>query len=43
MERGRLVQQGNHDELMASGGLYRELFELQASGYLTGTDDALPR
>ncbi|MFF5180064.1 ABC transporter ATP-binding protein [Micromonospora sp. NPDC000316] len=43
MERGRLVQHGNHDELMAAGGLYRELFELQASGYLTGTDDALPR
>ncbi|MGW3890546.1 ABC transporter ATP-binding protein [Micromonospora chokoriensis] len=43
LERGRLVQQGNHDELIAAGGLYRELFELQASGYLSGTDDALPR
>ncbi|MFC0003575.1 ABC transporter ATP-binding protein [Micromonospora siamensis] len=36
MDHGRLVQRGNHDELMAAGGLYRELFELQASGYLAG-------
>ncbi|WP_091107288.1 ABC transporter ATP-binding protein [Micromonospora citrea] len=46
MERGRLVQHGTHDELMSAGGLYRELFELQASGYLAGSpaaDDALPR
>ncbi|WP_433320906.1 ABC transporter ATP-binding protein [Micromonospora sp. CA-269861] len=42
LERGRLVQQGSHDELMAAGGLYRELFELQASGYLTGVGEAHP-
>lgn len=29
MNRGRIVQQGSHDELMAQGGLYRTLFELQ--------------
>ncbi|WP_320064217.1 ABC transporter ATP-binding protein [Micromonospora sp. RTGN7] len=34
MERGRLVQCGTHDELVAADGLYRELFDLQASGYL---------
>lgn len=34
MDQGRLVQQGTHDELMAAGGLYRELFDLQAAGYL---------
>ncbi|MEV4629869.1 ABC transporter ATP-binding protein [Micromonospora sp. NPDC049523] len=34
MREGRLVQQGNHDELMAQDGLYRELFDLQAAGYL---------
>ncbi|MEU4473262.1 ABC transporter ATP-binding protein [Micromonospora sp. NPDC023888] len=39
LERGRLVQHGSHDELMAAGGLYRELFDLQASGYLTGTNE----
>ncbi|MFI9639872.1 ABC transporter ATP-binding protein [Micromonospora sp. NPDC051925] len=38
MDHGRLVQQGNHDELMAADGPYRELFELQASGYLAATE-----
>lgn len=33
MRHGRLIEAGNHDELMAADGLYRELFELQASGY----------
>ncbi|WP_329100730.1 ABC transporter ATP-binding protein/permease [Micromonospora sp. NBC_01699] len=36
MRDGRLVQQGDHDELMAQDGLYRELFDLQAAGYLPG-------
>jgi ATP-binding cassette subfamily B protein len=31
---GRLVEDGSHDELMASGGLYAELFALQARAYL---------
>ncbi|MER5335255.1 ABC transporter ATP-binding protein [Micromonospora sp. NPDC002717] len=46
MAQGRLVQQGTHDELMSADGLYRELFDLQASGYLArspATDDGLPR
>ncbi|MGK5675539.1 ABC transporter ATP-binding protein [Micromonospora sp. URMC 106] len=46
MEHGRLVQQGTHDELMSADGLYRELFDLQASGYLArspAADDAVPR
>lgn len=29
MNQGKLVQQGSHEELMAEGGLYRTLFELQ--------------
>jgi ATP-binding cassette subfamily B protein/ATP-binding cassette subfamily C protein len=33
LHEGRVVQQGDHDALMAAGGLYRELFELQAKGY----------
>ncbi|WP_431881323.1 ABC transporter ATP-binding protein [Micromonospora chalcea] len=37
MDHGRLVQSGDHDTLMAQGGLYRELFELQAAGYLAGS------
>ena len=37
IDRGRLVEQGSHAELMDRGGLYAELFRLQASGY--GDDD----
>ena len=33
MHEGRLVEQGRHDELIAAGGRYAELFALQASGY----------
>jgi len=30
---GRIEEQGTHSQLVASGGRYAELFELQASGY----------
>jgi ATP-binding cassette, subfamily B, bacterial len=30
VERGRVVELGSHDELMALGGRYREMFDLQA-------------
>jgi len=30
---GELADQGTHDELLARGGLYAELFSLQAAGY----------
>ena len=33
LDEGRLVESGSHDELVASGGKYAELFELQAAGY----------
>ncbi|MGI5215044.1 ABC transporter ATP-binding protein [Plantactinospora sp. CA-290183] len=33
MRAGRLIEEGVHEQLMAAGGLYRELFDLQASGY----------
>ncbi|WP_432958690.1 ABC transporter ATP-binding protein [Micromonospora haikouensis] len=42
LERGRLVQQGTHDELVAADGLYRELFHLQASGYVADTEGVAP-
>ncbi|HZE89771.1 MAG TPA: ABC transporter ATP-binding protein, partial [Verrucomicrobiae bacterium] len=29
MEQGRIAQQGTHDELIAAGGLYRRLYEVQ--------------
>jgi ATP-binding cassette subfamily B protein len=39
MDRGRLIQAGTHDELIVRDGLYRELFDLQASGYLDRESD----
>jgi len=33
LAEGRLEDSGTHDELMARGGRYAELFELQAAGY----------
>lgn len=33
LEGGRAVEVGSHDELLATGGRYAELFELQAAGY----------
>lgn len=33
LRRGRIVEQGTHDELMRAGGPYAELYELQARGY----------
>ena len=36
LHEGRVVEHGSHDELMELGGLYAELFDLQASAYLPG-------
>ncbi|WP_457808319.1 ABC transporter ATP-binding protein [Kushneria sp. EE4] len=33
MDRGRIIERGSHDELIAARGRYAELFELQAAGY----------
>jgi len=33
LERGRVIELGTHDELMAAGGRYRTMFELQASRF----------
>jgi ATP-binding cassette, subfamily B, bacterial len=33
LDRGRIVQHGDHDQLMASGGLYADLYSLQVSAY----------
>ncbi|HEX9203715.1 MAG TPA: ATP-binding cassette domain-containing protein, partial [Vicinamibacteria bacterium] len=33
LQGGELIDQGTHEELLARGGLYAELFGLQAAGY----------
>jgi len=33
LENGRILEEGNHEELMKVKGLYAELFEIQARGY----------
>jgi ABC-type multidrug transport system fused ATPase/permease subunit len=33
LERGRVVENGTHAELLAQGGLYARMFRLQAEGY----------
>jgi ATP-binding cassette subfamily B protein len=33
LQRGEVVEEGTHRELVARGGLYGELFAMQAAGY----------
>lgn len=33
MQQGEIEETGTHEELVASGGLYNELFKMQAAGY----------
>ena len=35
MDHGQIVEQGTHQELMAAGGRYRELYEMQFAGLQT--------
>ena len=34
MDRGRIVEDGTHDELVAKGGLYAQLWQRQSGGFL---------
>lgn len=36
LEHGRIVEMGSHDDLMKQGGLYEQMFSLQASSYQEG-------
>ena len=39
LEHGRVIELGTHDELMALGGRYRTMFELQARRFTATTDE----
>lgn len=40
LDAGRVVEEGDHDTLLARGGRYAELFHLQSEAYVTGSDVA---
>jgi ATP-binding cassette, subfamily B, bacterial len=39
LEHGRVIEQGNHDELMARGGRYKTMFDLQAKRFTATMDE----
>jgi ABC-type multidrug transport system fused ATPase/permease subunit len=39
LERGKVVELGTHDELMALGGRYRTMFDLQAERFAAAEDE----
>jgi len=39
VDGGRIVEQGDHDELMAHGGIYRRLYDSQVEGFLNWEAD----
>jgi ABC-type multidrug transport system fused ATPase/permease subunit len=39
LEHGRVVELGTHDELMAKGGRYRTMFDLQAQRFSATSDE----
>jgi ATP-binding cassette, subfamily B, bacterial len=39
LEHGKVIELGTHDELMAKGGRYRTMFDLQAQRFGTGEDE----
>ncbi len=39
LEHGKVIELGSHDELMAKGGRYRTMFDLQAQRFNAGEDE----
>lgn len=40
MDRGRIVEQGSHDELLAQGGLYAQFWTRQSGGFIRTEEEA---
>jgi ATP-binding cassette subfamily B multidrug efflux pump len=44
MDRGRIAEQGSHEELLAAGGLYARLWARQSGGFLVvGSGERTPK
>jgi ABC-type multidrug transport system fused ATPase/permease subunit len=42
LDEGRILEDGTHEELVALGGMYSEMFRLQAGRYEANTDVETP-
>jgi ATP-binding cassette subfamily B multidrug efflux pump len=42
MDQGRIIEEGSHDELIARGGLYAQLWQRQSGGFLLHDDPHEP-
>jgi ATP-binding cassette subfamily B multidrug efflux pump len=42
MDKGRIVEEGTHDELVAKGGLYAQLWQRQSGGFLMDDGETVP-
>jgi ATP-binding cassette subfamily B multidrug efflux pump len=40
MDRGRIVEEGSHGDLLARGGLYADLWRRQSGGFLAKEEAA---
>ncbi len=40
LDRGRIVEEGRHDDLVAAGGLYARLWRRQSGGFIASADEA---
>ena len=41
LENGTIIESGSHDELMAKGGKYKEMFDIQSQYYKEDTEDSI--
>ena len=41
LENGTIIESGSHDELMAKGGKYKEMFDIQSQYYKEDTEDTI--